>query len=93
MSSPHALMISLKRRLNNLNDKLKKLDDIEELPINEEEARAEVLDNDTGERVTDEQAGERLDRSVFGYAESLLKEKQMNAILLMYFNNPTYLIL
>jgi SNF2 family DNA or RNA helicase len=77
LSSPHALRISLKRRLNNLNDKLEKLDDIEELPINEEEARAEVLDNDTGERVTDEQAGERLDRSVFGYAESLQKEKQM----------------
>lgn len=75
LSSPYALRRSLNNRLRKLNKKLNELDDIEELPINEEEARAEVLDNDTGERVTDEEAGIRLDRSVFGYADSLLKEK------------------
>ena len=77
LSSPNALRISLERRLNKLKEKLEKLNDEEDIPLNEDEARCEVLDNDTGERVTDEEAGERLDHYIFGYGEALEKEKEL----------------
>lgn len=77
LSSPQALRRSLDKRLRKINNKLKDLDASEEASINETEARAEVLDNDTGERVNDEEAGKRLDSAVFGYGESLKREKDI----------------
>jgi predicted metal-dependent hydrolase len=77
LSSPQALRLSLEERLRKINDKLKNLNTDEEASITENEARAEVLDNDTGERVNDEEVGKRLDRYVFGYVESLKKEKEL----------------
>ena len=49
----------------------------EEFAIKEDEARATVLDNDTGERLNDEEAGVRLEKVVVGDLDSLGIERQM----------------
>jgi superfamily II DNA or RNA helicase len=66
LSSPRALVISLQNRLNVINQKLAKRSETgaEESAVREDEARAAVLDNDTGERLTEEDTGHRLERKV-----------------------------
>jgi SNF2 family DNA or RNA helicase len=66
LSSPRALVISLQNRLDVINHKLAKKSDwgTEESAVREDEARAEVLDNDTGERLTEEDTRYRLERRV-----------------------------
>lgn len=79
LSSPYALVCSLKNRMNTIRRKLEeqeaRLD--EEASIDEQEARAEVLDNDTGERVDDEETGTRMERFLLGDIGALQTEKEL----------------
>jgi hypothetical protein len=79
LSSPYSLVCSLKNRLKTIEKKLEaqeaRMD--EEASVNEEEARAEVLDNDTGERVDDEETGARMERYLVGDKDALVKEREL----------------
>ena len=59
LSSPRALRCSLRNRLKKLEG------DASDKGVTRAEARAEVLDNDTGERLDDEEAGVRLKNGGF----------------------------
>lgn len=65
LSSPAALRQSLKNRQKALLQKLKGQGTQEELSIPETVAKATVIDEDPGERFTDEEASERVDRQLF----------------------------
>ena len=43
----------------------------EEVPVPVDVAKANVLDEDTGERLTDEEAGQRTERSLYGTTEQI----------------------
>jgi superfamily II DNA or RNA helicase len=79
LSSPHALVCSLKNRLRTIDGKIAIQEAVldEEVSIVEEEARAEVLDNDTGERVDDEETGARMERYLIGDKGALEREKEL----------------
>jgi superfamily II DNA or RNA helicase len=79
LSSPRALVISLQNRLQVINQKLGKgLPSIgEESAVREEEARAAVLDNDTGERLNEEDTGLRLERRVSLDLAALKREQEL----------------
>jgi len=75
LSSPEALRCSLRNRRERLKRRLQRdTDEVEEIPIPPEVARANVLDEDTGERLTDEEAGERTERVVYGSSEQIREE-------------------
>jgi len=73
LSSPHALRISLRNRRDALRRRLEaRTDEVIALTIADEgdalpltAARANVLDNDPGERLTEEEAGVRVERGVY----------------------------
>lgn len=73
LSSPEALRQSLRNRKESLRRRLQ-----EELgadvSVSEDEAKATVFDEDTGERLDDEEAAERTERSVFGDVAAIEKE-------------------
>ena len=73
LSSPAALRASLRNRMDSLRQRLS-----EELgaeaSVSEDEAKAIVLDEDTGERLNDEEAARRTDRSTFGTVETIEDE-------------------
>ena len=79
LSSPYSLVCSLKNRLKTVEKSIDveeaRMDD--EASIDEPEARAEVLDNDTGERIDDEETGARMERYLVGDKEAFLKEKEL----------------
>ncbi len=78
LSSPYALVCSLKNRLKTIDKKIAAQEaQIEETSVTEEEARASVLDNDTGERIDDEETDSRMDRHLFGDKDATLKEKEL----------------
>ncbi len=79
LSSPNSLVCSLKNRLKTIQKKIDAQEALldEEAAVAEEEARAEVLDNDTGERVDDEETGARMERYLVGDKDALLKEKEL----------------
>lgn len=79
LSSPNALVCSLKNRLRTINRRLgeQELRVDEDASVDEEEARAEVLDNDTGERVDDEETGARMERFLLGDRGLLEGEKKL----------------
>jgi len=74
LSSPEALRCSLRNRRRRLRQQLEGQETrvsgktlvSEDIPIPPDVARANVLDEDTGERLTDEEAGERTERVVYG---------------------------
>ncbi len=74
LSSPEALRCSLRNRRGRLRQQLEQQETrvfpetlvSEDTPIPPDVARANVLDEDTGERLTDEEAGERTERVVYG---------------------------
>ncbi|WP_256567249.1 helicase-related protein [Natrinema gelatinilyticum] len=69
LSSPEALRRSLSNRREKLEERLEEADDEtieEDAGISEDIARANALDNDTGEQYTEEEAGERVERVVSG---------------------------
>ena len=73
LSSPEALRQSLKNRKQSLEQRLQKQLDAE-AAISEDEARANVLDEDTGEHLDDEEAADRTERTVFGNPEAMQAE-------------------
>lgn len=78
LSSPYALVCSLRNRLSRIERKLKAQEAAEEeASVDEEEARAEVLDNDTGERVDDEETGARMERFLVGDRGALETERDL----------------
>jgi superfamily II DNA or RNA helicase len=69
ISSPRALRISLKNRLDKVNKKLDAIakndeDLVEDYSFTEEEVQADVFDNDSGERISEEDVGTRLEQVV-----------------------------
>jgi hypothetical protein len=79
LSSPYALVCSLKNRLRTVEQKIAIQEAVlnEEIAVVEEEARASVLDNDTGERLDDEETGARMERYLVGDKDANLKEKEI----------------
>ncbi len=82
LSSPEALRCSLRNRRERLKQRLGQRETgffpknqvSEEATIPPEIARANVLDEDTGERLTDEEAGQRTERVVYGSPEEIQAE-------------------
>jgi hypothetical protein len=78
LSSPAALRCSLRNRRQRLKEDLAEAlaarEAQEDTPIPPETARANVLDEDTGERLTDEEVGRRTERYVYGSPEQLRAE-------------------
>ena len=72
LSSPRALRCSLQNRRR----RLLRAEDVRSVTI--EEAKAEVLDNDSGERVDDEEAGHRMERLIWG--DSTANEREIELI-------------
>jgi superfamily II DNA or RNA helicase len=80
LSSPEALRCSLRNRRERLKQRLAGAtadEASEETPIPPEVARATVLDEDPGERLTDEEAGQRTERVVYGTAEEIKQELEL----------------
>ena len=78
LSSPEALRCSLRNRRERLRQRLATATAaVEEIPIPLEIARANVLDEDTGERLTDEEAGQRTERAVYGSPEEIQAELEL----------------
>lgn len=79
LSSPYALVCSLKNRLKVIDGKIGAEDNHvnEEIGLSEDEARASVLDNDPGERLDDEEPGSRMEHHLFGDKDAILKEKEL----------------
>ncbi|MBN1954820.1 MAG: DEAD/DEAH box helicase [Anaerolineae bacterium] len=75
LSSPEALRCSLRNRRERLKRRLEGASaDAEEAAIPLDVARANVLDEDTGERLSDEEAGQRVERVIYGSVEALRDE-------------------
>ena len=76
LSSPEALRVSLKNRREGLERKLAGtiLEDEESGGVSSEAARSETLDEDTGERLSDEEAGRRMERAAYGTPEAIREE-------------------
>ena len=72
LSSPNALRRSLQNRKESLQQRLEEQG--VETAVSEDEAKATVLDEDTGERLNDEEAAQRTERTVFGSAEAIEAE-------------------
>lgn len=90
LSSPEALRCSLRNRRERLRQRMElretgffpKNTVSEEASIPPEVARANVLDEDTGERLTDEEAGQWAERVVYGLPEEIQVElKQLEEVL------------
>jgi superfamily II DNA or RNA helicase len=78
LSSPDALRCSLRNRRERLRQRLKEATaEADEMPIPPDVARANVLDEDTGERLTDEEAGQRTERVVYGSPEEIQSELEL----------------
>lgn len=75
LSSPEALRCSLRNRRRRFEERLAgAAAEQEEVAISSEAARASVLDEDPGERLTDEEAGQRTERAVYGPPEVIRAE-------------------
>ena len=78
LSSPEALRCSLRNRRGRLLERLSALEEqTAEDPIAPDQARANVLDEDTGERLTGEEAGQRTERVIYGTPEELTAELEI----------------
>jgi superfamily II DNA or RNA helicase len=75
LSSPEALRVSLKNRREALERRLAgSIFEDDESGISTEAARSETLDEDTGERLSDEEAGRRMERAAYGTPEAIREE-------------------
>jgi ERCC4-related helicase len=75
LSSPEALRCSLRNRRRRLKQRLEGIvADTDDAAISPNVARANVLDEDTGERLTGEEAGQRTERVVYGAAAAIRVE-------------------
>ncbi len=90
LSSPEALRCSLRNRRERLKQRLTHATaEAEETPIPPEVARANVLDEDTGERLTDEEAGRRTERLVYGSPDEIRAELELLEEVLAKANKVT----
>jgi len=82
LSSPEALRCSLRNRRERLKQRLALAGAmVEEVPIPLEVARANVLDEDTGEQLSDEEAGQRAEGMVYGPEEIRAELVQLEEVL------------
>jgi ERCC4-related helicase len=72
LSSPEALRRSLKNRRTGLQSRL--AEQLDKASVTVEVARANALDEDTGERLDEEEAGFRVERTAFGQVEAIKAE-------------------
>jgi len=78
LSSPEALRCSLRNRRERLRQRLDgSRAEADEAAIPPDVARANVLDEDTGERLSDEEAGQRTERVVFGAPQEIEAEMEL----------------
>jgi superfamily II DNA or RNA helicase len=78
LSSPAALRESLKNRRQAIEERLRRATEGEsEDTVSNEVARATALDNDPGERFTEEEAGRRVERATYGTPAALRREKEV----------------
>lgn len=77
LSSPLALVRSLNNRLNKRQDRRGEEDTEDDAGISESSARATVLDEDPGEKFTDEEATQRIERPRFGNELAQQKEEEL----------------
>jgi len=80
LSSPEALRRSLGNRRERLRQETRFFPEnlvSEDVSIPPEVARANVLDEDPGERLTDEEAGQRTERLVYGTPENIQAELEL----------------
>jgi superfamily II DNA or RNA helicase len=90
LSSPEALRCSLRNRRERLKQQLAgAAAAAEETAIPPEVARANVLDEDPGERLTDEEAGQRTERVVFGSPDGIRAELELLEEVLAKANKVT----
>ena len=74
ISSPWSLIRSLQNRIKKIEEIIKKKETDEETGLSYSEAKAATLDEDPGERLTDEEAAAHLDKEIFGTYETQAKE-------------------
>jgi superfamily II DNA or RNA helicase len=78
LSSPEALRCSLRNRRERLRQRLAgAVAEAEEAAIPPDVARANVLDEDPGEWLTDEEAGQRTERVLYGSPEEIQAELEL----------------
>lgn len=77
LSSPLALVRSLNNRLNKRRERRGEEDTEDDAGIPESSARATVLDEDPGEKFTDEEATQRIERPRFGNERAQEKEEEL----------------
>jgi len=76
LSSPHALRISLRNRLQRIEDKIQSEDERPEQAVSVMQAKAVALDEEGGEDLSDEEASKRVDQVVYGSLSVLEREAQ-----------------
>ena len=74
ISSPWSLIRSLQNRIKKIEEIIKKRETDEETGLSNSEAKATALDEDPGERLTEEEAVAHLDKEIFGSYETHTKE-------------------
>jgi superfamily II DNA or RNA helicase len=73
ISSPWSLICSLQNRIKKIEEILREKSE-EEPTLTYSEAKAATLDEDTGERLTDEEAAKYLDKEIYGTYATQIKE-------------------
>ena len=74
ISSPWSLICSLQNRIAKIESILQDKEATAETGLSQSEAKAVTLDDDPGERMTDEEASQYLEKEVFGTHETLTTE-------------------
>ena len=75
LSSPEALRISLKNRLERIEEKISRNEITEEHDVSEEQAKANAMDEDSVDDISEEEVSCRIDQVSFGSLEALRNEK------------------
>ena len=76
LSSPGALRISLKNRLENVIDKINKEETSDYMSISVAQAKANALDEEVVDELTDEEVSIRMDKTSFGSLDALRAEAE-----------------
>lgn len=77
ISSPHALIKSLQNRIRKVEARIEDIETEDTTGITPSEAKAVALDEDPGEKLSDEEARERLERETFGQIDALKQELRL----------------
>ena len=76
LSSPDALKISLKNRLERVVDKINREEVSDDISISVAQAKASALDEELVDELSDEEVSTRMDQTAFGSLEALKAEKE-----------------